>query len=177
MADDSGSDVNVMKLLRRINPAPVRIALLCFALASPHVAAADRYDIGRLFMTPAQRAELDAQRHRAPRAEITVATPRPDAVALRDDIRLNGIVRRSSGPATIWVNGRALDQESADLAGIDVRHGPDASSRVTLSLDDGRALALKPGQSWLRDADEIVDCTSCAPRPESEPNASAAESD
>lgn len=177
MADDSGADVNAMNMLPRTNPSLVRIALLCLALASPQVAAADRYDIGRLFMTPAQRAELDAQRKRAPGTEITVATPRPDAVALRDDIRLNGIVRRSSGPATIWVNGRALDQESADLAGIDVRHGPDASNRVTLSLDDGRALALKPGQSWLRDADQIVDCTSCAPRPDSEPNASAAEPD
>ncbi|MGI9341934.1 MAG: hypothetical protein ACR2QV_03750 [Gammaproteobacteria bacterium] len=171
-----------MKLITRTNPSPVRIALLCFALlcfalASPHVAAADRYDIGRLFMTPAQRAELDAQRQRSPGADITVATPRPDAVALRDDIRLNGIVRRSSGPATIWVNGRALDQESADLAGIDVRHGLDAGNRVTLSLDNGRALALKPGQSWLSDTDQIVDCTSCAPRPDPEPNAGAAESD
>lgn len=49
-------------------------------------------ETGRLFHTPAERAQLDAEKYRLDPAHA----PAP---------RYQGVVRRSQGPATIWING------------------------------------------------------------------------
>jgi hypothetical protein len=60
--------------------------------------------LGRLFTTPAERAELDRRRRGeglpvtlAPRATPTPTPPAPRVVT--------GIVARSDGKSTVWVNG------------------------------------------------------------------------
>lgn len=59
-------------------------------------------DPGRLFYTPAQRAQLEAARARNI-SELTPGTPEPGPSAQRFD----GMLIRSDGSTTRWVNGRA----------------------------------------------------------------------
>lgn len=73
-------------------------------------------DLGRLFYTPAQRAELDAARTRNA-TQATLAAP-----AVAQPQRFDGVIIRSDGARTSWVNGR-----------------PHAGA-------SGAAMGLKPGQ-------------------------------
>lgn len=101
--------------------------------------------LGRLFMTPEQRRELDASRpaHSAPGA--------PDAelrLPAASQVVLTGVLKRSGGPDVVWINGHQV-LAGDDKAPIQVRRGPDSHNVVTL-LDptDGRSVKLKPGQRW-----------------------------
>lgn len=81
---------------------PMKIAAIAALLTLSSMAnAAQNPDdgLGRLFHTPAKRAVLDQLRQR--NARIT-----PDQKA--DAYVLNGIVRRSNGPATVWINDTAF---------------------------------------------------------------------
>jgi hypothetical protein len=69
-------------------------------------------DLGRLFYTPAQRAELEAARAR----NVTQATPAAPAVAQPQ--RFDGVIIRSDGTSTRWVNGRPHAGASGAAAGL-----------------------------------------------------------
>lgn len=59
--------------------------------------------LGRLFVTPQKRALLDELR----RTNARMA-PAPKL----ESVRLDGIVRRSSGKQTIWINGHAYEDHA-----------------------------------------------------------------
>ena len=76
------------------------ILLLAFGLLAP---AAQAQELGRLFFTPEQRSSLDARR----KARIP---DKPAAVVVAAPVtRLDGYVKRSAGPATVWINGEVRD--------------------------------------------------------------------
>jgi hypothetical protein len=68
--------------------------------------SAEEPSLGRLFNTPQRRAQLDELRRR------NVPIQRPAATPVTQNIRLDGIVRRTNGPTTVWINGepRAADR-------------------------------------------------------------------
>lgn len=69
-------------------------------------------DLGRLFYTPEQRAQLEAARIRsgvAPAAHGTVGAPDRASAAVRFD----GLVIRSDGKTTSWVDGKPQPGPSA----------------------------------------------------------------
>lgn len=117
-------------------------------------AAADPAQVpGRLFTTPEERAMLDRlragnpapkprERERASRDTSTVAGPgRP--------VRIDGVVRRSRGPSTVWVDGEALPAGGTTAGGLRVRPASKAPGAVYLKAPDGgRAVRLKPGQRY-----------------------------
>ena len=67
---------------------------LFLGLSGPALAAGDP-PLGRLFYSAEQRAQLDAQR-------TSSQSPQPVR-----ELRLDGIVRRSDGHQTVWINGEA----------------------------------------------------------------------
>jgi len=76
---------------------------LCAAEAS---LAAEPADLGRLFYTPAQRAQLESARPHA----VTLGThpsqaPNPDSAIT--PLRFDGVMTRSDGKSTRWVDGKA----------------------------------------------------------------------
>lgn len=77
---------------------------LLIVLASPGQAA-----LGRLFYTPEQRSALEQAR--AQNRSTTAATPAAPARALTYD----GIVLRSDGRSTRWIDGKAKDGGSYTL--------------------------------------------------------------
>jgi hypothetical protein len=101
-------------------------------------------EVGRLFFTPEQRAALDARRRaRVPDkpAAVVVASP---------TTKLDGYVKRSGGPSTVWVNGEPLPEGAGDAPRI----GP----RVSISVGEGgRRAALRPGEVIDRGTGEVRD--------------------
>jgi hypothetical protein len=115
------------------------ILLLSAVLLAPSTQA---QELGRLFFTAEQRAALDARR-RARVPDKPAATP----VVASPTTRVDGYVRRSEGPPTVWVNGVTLDEAR-----------PGSDSRVSVPLGDGGTRArLKPGEVLDRSSGEVTD--------------------
>ena len=125
-----------------------RVALV-LALCLPMPGALAQDTLGRLFFTPQQRASLDAAREKAVQPQPRPAesqTPAPVAKAPPPKVMtLNGIVRRSDGGTTVWVNDRAMHGSFGD---VDVAGGAGSRAAVTVRLPSrGRHVRLKVGQT------------------------------
>jgi hypothetical protein len=104
--------------------------------------AAQSQELGRLFFTPEQRAALDARR-KARVPDKPAATP----VVAAPTTRVDGFVRRSQGPSTVWVNGGTVDEAV-----------PGNDARVSVPVGDGGArVRLKPGETLDRGNGEVTD--------------------
>ena len=120
------------------------VAVLLAVLGTPGVA--QEPSLGRLFLTPEQRAALDNARRNRIRAEALAATvdKKPKIPPARS-VTINGIVSRSDGESTIWVNGRPTEGQTED--GMRVTISPDSQSSVVLrEPEKGRRVRLKVGQ-------------------------------
>jgi hypothetical protein len=119
------------------------LPLLCL-LSIAHAASAA--ELGRMFFTPAQRATLDNARKQNIRVEIgneneqqSTAAPVPQSVSV------NGVIRRSDGKNTIWLNNRVVNEQQPGSMNAAVGK---ADNRVRLNVpESGRNLDLKVGQT------------------------------
>lgn len=82
---------------------------------------------GRLFFTPAQRSALDAGKQ----IRTQKASPAPEARSPRE-ITLSGVVTRSDGDSTVWINGIALDKRSSGVSARTTGSDP-AAAEVRLA--------------------------------------------
>ena len=107
----------------------ILMLLLCAACALPAHAG----PLGRLFYTPEQRAMLDLAR----KTTSLNASGEPDTNSAAG-LTLNGVVTRSDGKRSTWVNGR-LEQDTAR---------PDKPDRNQARVPiPGGSVKLKVGQS------------------------------
>lgn len=113
------------------------IALLAGVLTCAGALAAE--PLGRLFFTPAQRSALDAGKRIG---ETTSRTPKPRGP---QEVRLDGVVTRSDGESTVWVNGRPSDLSPLPHVGVAVGTDP-ASARIRVPGISG-ARRISVGQS------------------------------
>jgi hypothetical protein len=119
--------------------------LLC---ATPAIVAAQ--ELGRLFFTPQQRSALDERRRaRVPDkpAAATVATP---------VTRVDGYVKRSAGPSTVWINGDPLTESAPEAPRIDTTRTPSGTVSITIG-ESGARTRLKPGESLDRGTGQVRD--------------------
>ena len=130
-----------------MNPALVRHAktrsrplalLLAVATLLPAGFAQGAEDLGRLFLTPQQRQDLDRRR-----ASNVPAVAAAASVTTESLITINGQVRRSGGNTTTWINGQAQNDlhKSGDPATVSLSPGegePTISLRVGQTLDKGK---------------------------------------
>jgi hypothetical protein len=101
-------------------------------------------ELGRMFFTPAQRATLDNARKQNIRAEISNDVEQP-ATPLPQNVSVNGVIRRSDGKSTIWLNNRMVGDHQT--SGLSAAVGKN-DNRVRLSVpESGRNVELKVGQS------------------------------
>ncbi len=139
--------------LAAFSPATLWLLMSTALAASLPEAAGGEEGLGRLFHTPAQRAEIDRQR----------AAQRP-ASGTPARLAINGIIVRSDGKTSAWINDTVLNMpdqfgdtwisSAPGHAGkliIKPRHGPTRQARVgeTIAADDGK-------ESDLPGADRIV---------------------
>ena len=105
-------------------------------------------ELGRLFFTPQQRADLDARR----KARVP---DKPAAAAVASPVtRLDGYVKRSGGPSTVWINGESVTEGAPDAPRID--RGPSGSVSIGVGEGGGR-VRMKPGESLDRGNGEVHD--------------------
>ena len=133
----------------------IRTALLpsltCLVLSSTLVGAApcqaEETGLGRLFFTPERRQAMDRQR----------MLNLPDKAQTEDAAKLtiNGVVTRSNGKRTVWVNGAAQhDNESID--GISVIPERQTPGRVLVRPGDAPDVRLSVGDTLTRSTSETA---------------------
>src|SRR5262245_4719478 len=119
----------------------VKLTALAVMLCASAAASAD---LGRLFFTPAQRATLDSARKQKVRIEVS-SDKEPAAEPVPQNVSVNGIVRRSDGKSTVWLNNRAITEKNAEGLNVSINRN---DSRVKLSVPErGRSVDLKVGQT------------------------------
>ncbi len=112
--------------------------LLCLANAAM---AAPAEPLGRLFLTPERRAALERQRQlniRETQQVIEGAT-----------LTVSGVVQRSSGKSTAWVNG-APQNESDGAATVRVEVDHSNPGRTTVVAGEESPANLKVGEAINR---------------------------
>ncbi len=126
-------------------------------LLLPQVADAQR--LGRLFSTPDERALLDELRR-----ERQIVDPDPQVVETVTDttsveqVTINGVVLRSSGANSAWINGRQVDGGARTREGVRVDTSAAQGGRVKITLPSGaETIDLKPGQKIDVDSGVVVE--------------------
>lgn len=116
-------------------------------LAAP--TGGEAQELGRLFFTPEQRSALDARRKaRVPDrpAVTTVVSP---------TTRLDGYVKRSGGRSTVFVNGEAMLEGTADAPVVDPER---RGGRVPVPTGEGsQRVELRPGEVLDRGTSQVKD--------------------
>lgn len=114
------------------------IFLLMIAFLPGHaVCAGGAEPLGRLFFNPDERAMLDRMRQKSSGSMVSAT----------EQITLNGIVRRSSGKSTIWIN-QVPQRENENPQGVTIQQGKTSKPSAVLLLPSGKKVEIKPGQTF-----------------------------
>ena len=124
-----------------------RLFACIFAALLPLAAGAQ--ELGRLFLTPEQRTALDARR----KARV------PDRPAMTNVVspttRLDGYVKRSGGRSTVFVNGEAVLEGTAEAPVVDPEQ---RGGRVPVTAGEGgQRRELRPGEVLDRSTGQVRD--------------------
>lgn len=127
-----------MKLKR---PFGLLLTIGILEFGSSALAQEDYADLGRLFFTPERRAALERQR------QLNIQEVRTLEGAT---LRLDGVVRRSSGKSTVWINGTPQNEDDARRSGVDVRLKPGHPGSALIAPGDEAPTQLKVGEAVNR---------------------------
>ena len=100
---------NAIPARERRSPITAWAVVLLLGISNPCLAA--QVDPGRLFFTPAQRAQLEAARAH----DVTQSVPgqQTTSASAPAPLRYDGVVIRSDGKTTRWIDGKAQRDGSA----------------------------------------------------------------
>ena len=117
------------------------------ALGAP--AAAQDSELGRLFFTPERRQTLDRQRQ--------LNIQEKQEIAEDPTLTINGVVARSSGKRTVWINGVAQN-ENDKQSGVSVTT-PQRSDpgKIVVQAADAPAGKARVGDTVNRNSGEATD--------------------
>jgi len=118
--------------------AGIMLAASCSAWAEP---------LGRLFMTPERRAVLERQRQLNIQEVQTIEG---------STVTVDGVVTRSSGRSTVWVNQRPQNENTLGT-GVTTHVSPANPGRVTIAPGEEAPASLKVGESINRGTREKTD--------------------
>lgn len=123
------------------------LAVGSYMLAIPAAANAQAQEtgIGRLFFSAERRAILDRQRQHNIQEVRTIQG---------ESLRLDGIVQRTNGKRTVWINGRAQTEGNEAESGIIVKLDPRRPGSASLAPGDEAPSQLKVGESINRSTGE-----------------------
>lgn len=113
--------------------------------ATTGAVASSEEALGKVFFTPQQRAEMDRRR------VSNIRIPDDKAQIPAGNVSLSGVMRRSDGKTTTWLNG---NPENDTLPAADIRSNAD---RVRISSPEGESIRLRVGESLNRATGEPVD--------------------
>mgnify|MGYP000051781915 FL=1 len=104
--------------------------------------------LGRLFFTPERRQALDHQREF--NIQEKVETPQESTFTI------NGVVTRSSGKQTVWINGAAQNGEEVP-GGISISTSRRQPGKVTIRSEDNPERSASVGDTVDRNTGESTD--------------------
>lgn len=114
--------------------------LLGLTLLGP-ACAADTPELGRLFFTPERRIALERQRtHNVQEAQALQGTT----------MTLDGVVYRSSGKTTVWINRQSQNENEAARTGVSAVISPQTPGRARLAPGEEAPAELKVGEAMNR---------------------------
>ena len=129
--------------------------------------------LGRLFYTPAERANFDRMRQKGiddtPQSVEPVAIVTDEPKLELDQVTVNGFVKRSNGKDTTWLN-RLPHHESSNPQGILVLKRTGKASAVSVQLPSGKQVTLKAGQIFDVGAGTVREGYEAAPKQEPKPD-------
>ena len=134
--------------------APSWAWILLAALSLPAKAAevaappAPAPAIGRLFFTPEKRTLLERQR---------LSNIRETQSLEGATMSLDGVVQRSSGKSTVWINGHPQTEHDGTRTGVDVRLSPKNPGHAQLAPGEESPTQLKVGEAINRATGERND--------------------
>jgi hypothetical protein len=136
----------------------VALGLAAALVLLPRAAEAQR--LGRLFSTSDERALLDELRREqkivAPDQQA-VAEIVPDTPSV-EQVTINGVVLRSGGVNSAWINGRQVDAGARTREGVRVDTSANRAGGVKITLPSGaETINLKPGQKIDVDSGVVVE--------------------
>lgn len=125
--------------------------MLIFAV--PAMSQAQQQRLGRLFSTPEERLQLDEIRReyeygQAPEPEPEVELPKVEVKRgpTFSQFTINGVVLRSNGTGSTWVNGARVNQGEVTREGVRIEKA-EGGKRVKIVLPSGAdSIRLKAGQ-------------------------------
>lgn len=120
------------------------LGLLLLAAVSAPASAAEE-TLGRLFFTPERRQALDRQRQLHQQDKLQTSE---DAT-----LTVNGIVTRSSGRRTAWINGVAQNENDTD-SGLSVTPRPRDPASVVVRPGEAPAANARVGETINRNTGE-----------------------
>lgn len=152
-------------MMRTITPplASAVVALTLLTLGSGWPALSSAQEFGRLFSNVQQRADLDSLREKydpnrqeiiykeGPKSVVAPVKPPPKL----PDLMVNGLIVRSSGRSSAWVNGTPLTDGEATPDGVQIRSGSDGIQFVLPSGDN--TATIRPGQLLDPNAGTVQD--------------------
>ena len=103
--------------------------------------------LGRLFLTPQRRVALEQQRQLNLQEQQSLQG---------STMSLDGVVVRSSGKKTVWINGRSQNDNNNDL-GVTASVRPSDATQARLMAGNEQATDLRVGQKINRATREIKD--------------------
>jgi hypothetical protein len=132
----------------------MRLATVLFTLIAVLAVsgAAPAEPLGRLFFTPAQRSALDAGK----RLSTSPAASKPAAPRGPGSITLSGVVRRSDGEYTVWVNGRAVGKGGPPGVSAAPSANHPSAARVNVRGTND-PVEMRVGQKLTRSTGKIVE--------------------
>ncbi len=124
-----------MKLIVGLMPGLLSLAMLAPARA------ADAPELGRLFFTPERRAALERQR----------AFNIQEAQTLQGtNMSLDGVVYRSGGKSTVWINQKAQTEGESSRTGVNAVVSPKTPGSALLAPGEETPAELKVGETINR---------------------------
>jgi len=134
------------KAARRAALAACVCCVGMLAAAAAPVCAGE--ELGRLFFTPERRQALDRQR------ELNL--PEKQETPVDPTLTINGVVTRSSGKRTAWVNGVAQNDREKP-GGVAITPNAKEPGKVLVRPDEAPEARAKVGETVNRNTGEATD--------------------
>lgn len=125
-------------------------SLCCIFPINSFAAYFNASELGRLLTTPEQRHRIDALRKgKSPAGSDEKSSP--------SDIKMQGVVIRSDGKSTVWVNGKnTLKSNRVDGVHVRLNSLNNKTDTVTVVINN-RPVRMKPGQVWSESSGKVTD--------------------
>ena len=124
-----------------MNRTPFVLAMLITVLGTIPARAAEPVPLGRLFFTPERRIALERQRtHNVQQVQALQGAT----------MSLDGVVYRSSGKSTVWINQHAQNENDGRRTGVTATLSSRNPGRALIAPGEDTPAQLKVGEAVNR---------------------------